>query len=195
MHVADTPKHTVRLTALRTGLTPHTLRAWERRHHVVTPTRTEGGQRLYSDLDVERLRLIRQLTERGHSIRRLANAALSELEAMRHYVRLSQKNYGIDTGLFPLGSCTMKHNPRLNERMARLPGFGDIHPLQPVSTEGTPLGQATSVSIRSSKVGFILWIVMAVGGTALFVAIALRIWRRIRRRRRTHGPVLKQATR
>ncbi len=53
---------------------------------------------------------------------------------MRHYVRLSQKNYAIDTGLFPLGSCTMKHNPRLNEKMARLPGFGDIHPLQPVST-------------------------------------------------------------
>jgi glycine dehydrogenase subunit 2 len=59
---------------------------------------------------------------------------LSEPEAMRHYVRLSQKNYGIDTGLFPLGSCTMKHNPRLNERMARLPGFGDVHPLQPLST-------------------------------------------------------------
>ena len=59
---------------------------------------------------------------------------LSEPEAMRHYVRLSQKNYGIDTGLFPLGSCTMKHNPRLNEKMARLPGLGDIHPLQPVST-------------------------------------------------------------
>ncbi|RPI33330.1 MAG: aminomethyl-transferring glycine dehydrogenase subunit GcvPB, partial [Hyphomicrobiaceae bacterium] len=55
---------------------------------------------------------------------------LSEPETMRHYVRLSQKNYGIDTGLFPLGSCTMKHNPRLNERMARLPGFADIHPLQ-----------------------------------------------------------------
>src|SRR3954470_24067081 len=59
---------------------------------------------------------------------------LTEPEAMRHYVRLSQKNYGIDTGLFPLGSCTMKHNARLNERMARLPGLGDIHPLQPVST-------------------------------------------------------------
>lgn len=59
---------------------------------------------------------------------------LSEPEAMRHYVRLSQKNYGIDTGLFPLGSCTMKHNARLNERMARLPGFADVHPLQPVST-------------------------------------------------------------
>src|SRR5215207_5885776 len=59
---------------------------------------------------------------------------LAEPETMRHYVRLSQKNYGIDSGLFPLGSCTMKHNPRLNEKMARLPGIGDIHPLQPVST-------------------------------------------------------------
>ena len=59
---------------------------------------------------------------------------LSEPETMRHYVRLSQKNYGIDTGMFPLGSCTMKHNPRLNETMARLPGIGDIHPLQPLST-------------------------------------------------------------
>ncbi|MCG7392339.1 aminomethyl-transferring glycine dehydrogenase subunit GcvPB [Microvirga sp. ACRRW] len=59
---------------------------------------------------------------------------LSEPETMRHFVRLSQQNYGIDTGLFPLGSCTMKHNARLNERMARLPGFSDVHPLQPVST-------------------------------------------------------------
>jgi glycine dehydrogenase subunit 2 len=59
---------------------------------------------------------------------------LSEPETMRHFVRLSQKNYAIDSGPFPLGSCTMKHNPRLNEKMARLPGFGDIHPLQPQST-------------------------------------------------------------
>ena len=59
---------------------------------------------------------------------------LSEPEAMRHYVRLSQKNYAIDMGLYPLGSCTMKHNPRLNEAMARLPGLADIHPLQPQST-------------------------------------------------------------
>jgi glycine dehydrogenase subunit 2 len=59
---------------------------------------------------------------------------LSEPEIMRHYVRLSQKNFSIDGGLYPLGSCTMKHNPRLNEKMARLPGFADIHPLQPAST-------------------------------------------------------------
>ena len=59
---------------------------------------------------------------------------LSEPEAMRHFVRLSRKNYSIDGGLYPLGSCTMKHNPRLNEKMARLPGFADIHPLQPQAT-------------------------------------------------------------
>jgi glycine dehydrogenase subunit 2 len=56
---------------------------------------------------------------------------LTEPETMRHYVRLSQKNYAIDSGIYPLGSCTMKHNPRLNERLARLPGFSDVHPLQP----------------------------------------------------------------
>ena len=59
---------------------------------------------------------------------------LAEPETVRHYVRLSRMNYAIDSGLYPLGSCTMKHNPRLNEKMARLPGFGDVHPLQPQST-------------------------------------------------------------
>ncbi len=59
---------------------------------------------------------------------------LTEPEAVRHYVRLSRNNYSIDAGLYPLGSCTMKHNPRLNEKMARLPGFCDVHPLQPIST-------------------------------------------------------------
>ena len=59
---------------------------------------------------------------------------LSEPETLRHYVRLSQKNHAIDLAIYPLGSCTMKHNPRLNEKMARLPGFADIHPLQPQST-------------------------------------------------------------
>jgi glycine dehydrogenase subunit 2 len=59
---------------------------------------------------------------------------LSEPQAVRHYTRLSRQNYAIDLGLFPLGSCTMKHNPRLNEKVARMPGFADIHPLQPVDT-------------------------------------------------------------
>ena len=59
---------------------------------------------------------------------------LSEPEAVRHYVRLSQLNAAIDTGFYPLGSCTMKHNPRLGEKLARIAGFADIHPLQPQRT-------------------------------------------------------------
>ena len=59
---------------------------------------------------------------------------LTEPETVRHYTRLSRQNYAIDLGLFPLGSCTMKHNPRLNEKVARMPGFADVHPLQPVDT-------------------------------------------------------------
>jgi glycine dehydrogenase subunit 2 len=59
---------------------------------------------------------------------------LSEPQTVRHYTRLSRQNYGIDLGFFPLGSCTMKHNPRLNEKVARMKGFADVHPLQPRET-------------------------------------------------------------
>jgi glycine dehydrogenase subunit 2 len=59
---------------------------------------------------------------------------VSEPEVVRHFTRLSQKNYAIDSGFYPLGSCTMKHNPRLNEALARLPGFAAAHPYQPEST-------------------------------------------------------------
>ncbi len=59
---------------------------------------------------------------------------VSEPQVVRHFTRLSQQNFSIDTGFYPLGSCTMKHNPRLNEKLARLPGFANIHPLQPEST-------------------------------------------------------------
>ncbi|MGZ8399298.1 MAG: MerR family transcriptional regulator [Gemmatimonadales bacterium] len=78
----DTPRHPVRLVAIRTGLSPHVLRAWERRYGVVAPDRSEGGQRLYSDHDVERLRQLRQLTRRGHSISRIATLSLAELERL-----------------------------------------------------------------------------------------------------------------
>ncbi|MBN9531057.1 MAG: aminomethyl-transferring glycine dehydrogenase subunit GcvPB [Alphaproteobacteria bacterium] len=65
---------------------------------------------------------------------RIGLPGLAEPQVVRHFVRLSRRNYAIDLGLYPLGSCTMKHNPRLNEKMARLPGLGDVHPLQPQST-------------------------------------------------------------
>src|SRR5262249_27486152 len=56
---------------------------------------------------------------------------LSELDVVRHYSRLSQMNYGVDTHFYPLGSCTMKYNPKINEDMARVAGFGRLHPLTP----------------------------------------------------------------
>ena len=55
---------------------------------------------------------------------------LAEPDLMRHFTELSSRNFGIDTGFYPLGSCTMKHNPRVNERLAALPGFRDLHPHQ-----------------------------------------------------------------
>ena len=74
-----TPRYPVRLVAVRTGLTPHVLRAWERRYGVVSPARTEGGQRLYSELDIERLLLLRRLTDRGHAIGRIASLPIAVL--------------------------------------------------------------------------------------------------------------------
>ena len=59
---------------------------------------------------------------------------VSEVDVMRHYVRLSQLNYGVDIGMYPLGSCTMKYNPKMNEDAARLAGFSHVHPYQPAET-------------------------------------------------------------
>ncbi|MGM0835646.1 MAG: aminomethyl-transferring glycine dehydrogenase subunit GcvPB [Bacillota bacterium] len=59
---------------------------------------------------------------------------VSELDIMRHYTALSNRNHGVDSGFYPLGSCTMKYNPKINENVARFPGFSHIHPLQDEST-------------------------------------------------------------
>lgn len=59
---------------------------------------------------------------------------VSEVDIIRHYTNLSNKNYGVDTGFYPLGSCTMKYNPKINEDMAQLNGFTNIHPYQPQET-------------------------------------------------------------
>ena len=65
---------------------------------------------------------------------------VSEPEVVRHYTRLSQLNHSIDTGFYPLGSCTMKYNPKIHEVVVGLPGFRSIHPLQPESTVQGGLG-------------------------------------------------------
>lgn len=59
---------------------------------------------------------------------------VGEVEISRHYAHLASMNFGVDTGMYPLGSCTMKYNPRINEATARYSGFADLHPLQPVET-------------------------------------------------------------
>ena len=59
---------------------------------------------------------------------------VSEIDMTRHFIRLSQKNYSIDTGFYPLGSCTMKYNPKVHEDVAIMPGFAHIHPYQPEET-------------------------------------------------------------
>src|SRR5574344_647810 len=56
---------------------------------------------------------------------------VSELDVVRHYTNLSNMNFGVDTGFYPLGSCTMKYNPKINEEIAAMACFRDIHPLQP----------------------------------------------------------------
>ena len=71
------------------------------------------------------------------TLRRDAEAELpevSELDVVRHYTNLSNMNFGVDTGFYPLGSCTMKYNPKINEEIAAMPGFRDVHPLQPDCT-------------------------------------------------------------
>ncbi|MEN8171268.1 MAG: aminomethyl-transferring glycine dehydrogenase subunit GcvPB [Chloroflexota bacterium] len=65
---------------------------------------------------------------------------ISEIDVVRHYTRLSQLNHGVDTGFYPLGSCTMKYNPKINEETARMPGFTQLHPLQPFETAQGALG-------------------------------------------------------
>ena len=71
---------------------------------------------------------------------------ISEPEVIRHYIQLSTKNHHVDKGFYPLGSCTMKYNPKINEKLARLPGFAGIHPLQPEKTVNGALRLMTDLA-------------------------------------------------
>src|SRR3989337_1458324 len=69
-----------------------------------------------------------------HLRERLDWPEVSEMDVIRHYTRVTQKNHAIDINMYPLGSCTMKYNPKINEAVARYPGFARLHPYQPEST-------------------------------------------------------------
>ena len=78
-HVTQSPRYPIRIVAERTGLTPAAIRAWERRYAIVAPSRSEGAQRLYSDADVERLRLVTRLSAEGYSLAELARRSTAVL--------------------------------------------------------------------------------------------------------------------
>src|ERR671933_1586179 len=81
--------------------------------------------------DVEKTDLKKILPENTLRKEKPRLAEVDEPTVIRHYTNLSRKNWGIDTTFYPLGSCTMKHNPRANEAAATVPGFAGLHPLQP----------------------------------------------------------------
>lgn len=101
----DLPRHPIRVVAERTGVSPTLLRAWERRYGVVEPARSEGRQRLYSDADVDRILLLRRVTEAGRTIGKVAglsNADLRELHAEDEAAR-RRRMAGSGTGVAPAG--------------------------------------------------------------------------------------------
>jgi len=93
---------------------------------------SKPGRRAYRlpELDVEDKDLKSLIPEEFLSDAELDFPELSEVDVVRHYTNLSNKNYGVDTGFYPLGSCTMKYNPKINEDAARYDGFANLHPYQ-----------------------------------------------------------------
>lgn len=97
---------------------------------------TKAGRTAYSlpALDVEEVTLESVLPSAYIRTKEPSLPEVSELDMMRHYTALSKRNHGVDSGFYPLGSCTMKYNPKVNEYVARLSGFAHIHPLQDEKT-------------------------------------------------------------
>ena len=95
--------------------------------------RSEAGRKAYSlpPCDVPRKDVTELLP--GWALRKTPPALpeVSEVDLVRHYTKLSQRNHGVDVGFYPLGSCTMKYNPKVNEDAAALPGFTNLHPYEP----------------------------------------------------------------
>lgn len=97
---------------------------------------SKEGRKGYTlpDLDVPEVKLNDVIPEDLLRKDDLNLPEVSEVDVVRHYTNISEKNYGVDTGFYPLGSCTMKYNPKINEEIASLPGFTEIHPLQSEET-------------------------------------------------------------
>lgn len=97
---------------------------------------SKKGRRAYSlpQCDVPEEDISKLVPEKFIEKEELKLPEVSEVDVVRHFIRLSNKNFGVDTGFYPLGSCTMKYNPKINEDMANLDGFTGLHPYQPEKT-------------------------------------------------------------
>ncbi len=97
---------------------------------------SKKGRCAYSlpKLDIEDVNVDDIIDDRDLRKEELEFPSLSELDVVRHYTLLSNKNFGVDTGFYPLGSCTMKYNPKINEDMASIPSFTKVHPYQDINT-------------------------------------------------------------
>ena len=112
------------------------------------------GRKGYSlpPLDIPEEKLESLLPEKFARKKKADLPEVSEVDVVRHFTRLSQLNFGVDEGLYPLGSCTMKYNPKINEDMAALPGFAQIHPLQNPDTVQGALGLMHDLSAMLAEI-------------------------------------------
>ena len=115
---SDQPRHPIRVVARRTGLNPAVLRAWEKRYGVVEPSRTEGGQRLYSDEDVLRLSLLHRAVEEGRSISQVAPLSTEELEVLVREDEAERGSFGVPEPLEgPSAGIILERAQRAVDRM------------------------------------------------------------------------------
>lgn len=135
------------------------------------------GRKGYSlpALDVEESKLSDLIPAELLNEEELELPEVSEFDIVRHYTNLSLLNHGVDKGFYPLGSCTMKYNPKLNEDMARLPGFTSIHPLQPESTVQGALELSYDLDMKLSEIaGFARTTIQpAAGANGEFVGLMI----------------------
>lgn len=106
------------------------------KHKALIFEMSKSGRKSYSlpDCDVPELSISDTIDSKYLRVESPDLTEVTELDAVRHFTQLSQRNHGVDSGFYPLGSCTMKYNPKLNEKTARFDGFAKIHPYQPEKT-------------------------------------------------------------
>lgn len=121
--------------------------------------RSREGRRGFRvpNLEIEEKKLDQLVDKKFLRTSETALPQVSEVDVIRHYTRLSQKNYCVDLGFYPLGSCTMKYNPKINEVTSSMPGFAQLHPMQPEKTSQGILELMYDLTERLCEVTGMSW--------------------------------------